>query len=525
MCPGRVKVGMTKDVRRVVPTRPSTRPRGRETGYWTRRAALLESSHTLPADDSRPVIVMRSALLSLVTAITLAAAWPASLSLSSSVPLPARSGAVGDTLRHPAWSRHAVIYEINVRQYTPEGTLAALQRHLPRLKRLGVDILWLMPVQPIGRKNRKGPLGSYYAIADYTAINPEFGTEADFTAFVNAAHRRGMKVILDWVANHSAFDHPWITQHRDYYVTRQDGTIVNARDNEGHDTDWTDVAELNYDNAGLRRAMIGEMRWWLDRTGIDGFRCDVAGGVPTDFWVDARRELAKSRPDLFMLAEAEDPGIHAAFDMTYAWQLHHLLNEIAQGKKSTAALDGYFAKNDSLFGRDAYRMTFTSNHDENSWNGTEFERMGANHLPAFVLSATAEGAMPLLYTGQEVSLTKRLRFFEKDTVTWNGPSLERFYRSLFDLKHRQPALANGALGGAQAVLRTDGGDRVYAFTRTKGANTVLVALNFGDAPVSASYQGLPRPGRYGDWFAKTPVVLAGQGRIDLPAHGYRVLVR
>ena len=365
---------------------------------------------------------------------TLAACQPAPQSVPRAEGATAAISA-SDSALHPAWSRNAVIYEVNVRQYTPEGTLVALERHLPRLKELGVDILWLMPVQPIGKKNRKGVLGSYYSIADYTAVNPEFGTAADFKSLVNSAHRQGMKVILDWVPNHSAFDHPWITQHKDYYVTRSDGTIVNARDNEGHDTDWTDVAELNYDNPALRRAMLADMRWWLDNTGIDGFRCDVAGGVPADFWTDARRALSQVRPDLFMLAEAEDPRMHPAFDMTYGWELHHLLNDIAQGKKNTAALADYFSKDERTYGRNAYRMYFTSNHDENSWNGTEFERMSANHLPAFVLAATAQSSMPLLYTGQEVSMKKRLRFFEKDTVDWNGPSLASFYRAMFELKH------------------------------------------------------------------------------------------
>ena len=492
---------------------------------WRRagRPTILKSA-TVASMTSFRTFVMRSALLAPIVAFALTAAWPISPEAMS----PARrvpTAVSQDTASPPAWSRRAVIYEVNVRQFTPEGTLRALQAHLPRLRRLGVDILWLMPVQPIGLKNRKGPLGSYYAIADYTAINPEFGTAADFRALVDAAHRHGMKVILDWVANHTAFDHPWITQHTDYYITRADGTVINARDNEGRDTDWTDVAELNFDNAAMRRAMIGDMRWWLDRMGIDGFRCDVAGGVPTDFWVDARRELRKSRPDLFLLAEAEDPKMHAAFDMTYAWQLHHLLNDIVKGKKSTAALDGYFARDDSLFGANAYRMTFTSNHDENSWNGTEFERMGANHQAAFVLSATSQRSMPLLYTGQEVSMKKRLRFFEKDTVDWSGPSLAGFYGTMFDLRHRQPALANGAWGGAQTALRTDGGARVYAFTRTKGTNTVLVAVNFGDTPVSASYQGLSRAGRYADWFTRRTVRLSSAGRLDIPAHGYRVLVR
>jgi alpha-amylase len=436
---------------------------------------------------------------------------------------PAAAGAA--SVAHPAWTRGAAIYEVNVRQYTPEGTLAAFQRHLPRLKALGVDVLWLMPVQPIGRKNRKGPLGSYYSIADYRAVNPEFGTAADFRALADAAHAQGMKVLLDWVPNHTAFDHPWITQHPDWYVHKPDGSISNARDNENRDTDWTDVAELNYDSPQLRQAMVGEMRFWLDSMRVDGFRCDVAGGVPDAFWAEARRALAEGHPELFMLAEAEDPRFHAAFDMTYGWELHHLLNEVAQGKKGARDLDAYFARESGRYPPDAIRMYFTSNHDENSWQGTEFERMGANHAPAFVLAATAARGMPLMYTGQEASLRKRLRFFEKDTVDWNGPSLADFYRAVLDLKERQPALASGAAGGAQATVRTSAGERVFAFTRTRDSSTVLVALNFGDAPATAAYEGLPRPGEYTDWFDRSTVSLAGTGTIAIPAHGYRVLVR
>jgi hypothetical protein len=244
-----------------------------------------------------------------------------------------------------------------------------------------------------------------------------------------------------------------------------------------------------------------------------------------DFWVDARKSLKAVRPDLFFLAEAEDPKMHAAFDATYGWELHHLMNEIAQGKKPTSALDTYFAKDTKTYGPNAYRLYFTSNHDENSWSGTEFERMGVNHAPAFVLSATAQRSMPLLYTGQEASFNKRLRFFEKDTVNWKGPSLTAFYRSMFELKHREPALANGPWGGAQVRLTTNGGNRVCAFTRSLGANTVVVAVNFGDASAGVSYQGLSAPGTYTDWFSKASVPLAGSGRLDIPAHGYRVLVR
>ncbi len=460
---------------------------------------------------------MRKALFSLLAVLVLVTCRP------ERTVVPASDG--GASVVHPAWSRNAVIYEVNVRQYTPAGTFAAFEGHLARLRSMGVDILWFMPVQPIGVENRKGTLGSYYSISNYTAINPEYGDEADFRAVVDSAHALGMKVILDWVANHTAFDHAWTTEHKDWYTLRPDGTISNALDNEGNETDWTDVAELNYESAAMRQAMIGEMKWWLDTMGIDGFRCDVAGGVPADFWAEARQALVADRPDLFMLAEAEDPALQASFDMTYGWELHHLLNGIAQGSESTALLNAYFAEQDTLYPPGAFRMYFTSNHDENSWNGSEFERMGANHEPAFVLAATVENSMPLLYTGQEAGMTKRLRFFDKDTVDWSDLSLTPFYRTVFALKHLEPALANGAWGGAQAVLQTDGGDRVWAFTRTREADAVLVAVNFGDVDATVTYTGLPRPGAWTDWFDRSLVELAPAGTLAIPAHGFRVLVR
>lgn len=465
---------------------------------------------------------MHRVLLALAASLVLLA--PASHAAAQAAATPA--SAPIRSVAHPAWSRNATIYEVNVRQYTPEGTLGAFAHHLPRLQRLGADILWLMPVQPIGVKNRKGPLGSYYSIADYTAVNPEFGTTADFRRLVDAAHGRGMKVILDWVPNHTAFDHPWITEHPDWYERNPDGTIHNARDNEGRETDWTDVAELNYANAELRRAMIGEMRWWLDSMKVDGFRMDVAGGVPNDFWAAASRELRAAHPGTFLLAEAESPGMHTYFDMTYGWELHHLMNRLAKGEAPTSALDAYFARQDARYPADAYRMYFTSNHDENSWSGTEFERMGANYAALFVLAATVENGMPLLYTGQEAGLNRRLKFFEKDSVDWGArASLAPFYTRVFALKHSQPALRNGAAGGEQTKLATDGGDRVYAFTRTEGANTVLVAINLGGTPARVNYRGLARPGVYRDWFTNGRLPMAAGGVMDVPAHGYRVLVR
>ncbi len=426
---------------------------------------------------------------------------------------------------HPEWSKNAVIYEVNVRQYTPEGTFNAFAKELPRLKALGVDILWFMPIQPIGKLNRKGTLGSYYSIANYTGINPEFGTQADFKALVDAAHAQGTKVVLDWVANHTAFDHPWTKDHKDWYTLRPDGSISRAIDDKGKETDWTDVAQLNYKNADMRAAMIGEMKWWLDTTGIDGFRCDAAGFMPREFWKQVSDAFRPSRPGFFMLAEWEDPKLHESFDMTYGWGLHHLLNDVSQGKKGATDLAKYFATEDSAYAPGAYRMDFTSNHDENSWNGTEFERMGDNHLPSFVLSATAQRSMPLIYSGQEAAFKKRLRFFDKDTIVWTDTTLRAFYRSTIALKHTQSALGNGPWGARQALLKQDGGERVFAFTRTLGANTVAVFVNFDSTAASVKYDGMPQPGAFVDWYSHTTTNLGAAGTVEIPKHGYRVFVR
>lgn len=376
----------------------------------------------------------------------------------------------------PEWAKNATIYEVNIRQYTPEGTINAFASHLPRLKKMGADILWIMPVQPIGTLNRKGPLGSYYSISDYTAVNPEFGTLDDFKALVDSAHKMGMYVILDWVANHTAFDHVWTQSHPNFYTHNEDGSISVARDNEGKLTDWTDVADLNYDNMAMRRAMINDMKFWLTAANIDGFRCDVAGFVPHSFWQQAVPALDSAKKDLFMLAEWEDPALHDVFNMTYGWEFHHYLNLIAKGDTGTEVLDRYFAKLDTTYPDNAIRMFFTTNHDENSWNGTVFERMPVAHKAFFTLCATYPQGMPLVYSGQEAALNKRLRFFDKDTISWTDTSLVHFYTKTLWLKKNHPALENGK-GGTFERLDV-GNPNVYAFKRQANSETLLVYLNF-----------------------------------------------
>jgi glycosidase len=386
-----------------------------------------------------------------------------------------------DDMPHVPWSRQAAIYQVNVRQYTADGTLQAAMAELPRLKAMGVDILWLMPLQPIGAERRKGTLGSYYSIRDYTAVNPEFGTLADARAYVRAAHAQGMKVILDWVANHTAFDHPWTHAHKDWYKLDARGEIFPVTFNAGTPAEehWSDVTQLDYRAPALRDAMIEAMRFWVREVDMDGFRCDVAGEVPTPFWERARRELDAVKP-MFMLAEADKIELHrSAFDMTYSWDLARLFHEIGKGKAGAAELRQWLATEPHGFPPSAYRMRFTSNHDFNSWNGTDGELYGDAYLPLAVLTFTLPG-MPLIYGGEEARLARRLEFFEKDPIAWKTRELQPFYTTLLALKHRHPALAAGQYGGAPKLLDV-GNDKLFAFERRKDADRVAVVVNLTSA--------------------------------------------
>lgn len=398
------------------------------------------------------------------TIITSLAALLAAAALSSCAPK--QDAPAGP---HPDWAYNAVIYEMNIRQYTPEGTFDAAARQLPRLKKLGVDVLWLMPVYPIGVKERKGTLGSYYAIRDYCDVNPEFGDMDDFDRFLSQAHESGFKVILDWVANHTSPDAVWESgKPADWYVRDSLGNTVTQYD-------WTDIAELNYDNKDMRAAMADAMRFWLDK-GLDGFRCDMACEVPVDFWRETLPQLRKDYPGVYFLAEGETPELHEdAFDASYAWKLHHLLNDIAQGRKGVPDLEEYIAEDSAAYPAEAFRLMFTSNHDENSWAGTEFERMGDAARAMAVLTFTLPGGQPLIYTGQEMGWNHRFEFFEKDPVpAWEENSYTDFYRELINIRHRNPALSAGEKGGKFDIVSTAGNTLV--FTRTLPDNKVTVSV-------------------------------------------------
>ncbi len=418
-------------------------------------------------------------------------------------------------VKHPQWSRNAVIYEVNVRQYTEEGTFNAFANHLPRLKELGVDILWFMPIHPISEVNRKGTLGSYYAVQNYKGVNPEFGTPEEFKALVEQAHAMGFKVLLDWVANHTGCDNIWLAEHPEWYVTDEEGNYIGPYD-------WTDTYKLDYTNQEMRAAMIDALKYWVSDFDIDGYRCDVAFEVPTDFWDEARKQLDEIKP-VFMLAEAEHPDLTVkAFDMVYNWPLKDVMNNIAKGEEAEEGdyiheslaglnkpgryhatdLDVLFARQAELFPVDSYQMNQITNHDLNSWEGTEFERLG-NGVEAFAILTYTIPGMPLIYTGQETGMDRALEFFEKDTPPdWTINDTFLCYQKLNALKHNQAALAAGTEGGEMIRYYTESPD-AYIFSRTKGTSTVLVYLNLSDNPIGLEYRDREPEGEYTNYFTGT----------------------
>ncbi|MBU0765802.1 MAG: alpha-glucosidase C-terminal domain-containing protein [Bacteroidetes bacterium] len=428
-----------------------------------------------------------------------------------------KNGMQNDSLKSskttPEWAKNSTMYEVNIRQFTPEGTFKAFEAHLPRLKDMGVDILWFMPVNPIGEKNRKGTRGSHYSVKNYNALNPEYGTFEEFKALVAKIHEMGMYVLIDWVANHSAWDNVWVKEHPEYYTKDTNGNFVPPV------TDWTDVIDLNYDNPDLRRAMTDALIFWVKEADIDGFRCDVADMVPTDFWNNARAELDIIKP-VFMLAEAEKGEMHEkAFDMTYSWKLLHLMNDIAKKKKYPAEISDVLEWEKTEFPEEAFRMRFTSNHDENSWNGTVFERYGEGARTFAVLVALLPG-MPLVYGGQESALKKRLSFFEKDSIQWSDYRFSDFYTTLLTLKKRNRALWNGSYGGSMQIVETPDSSFVFAFIRKNEDSEVLVVLNLSADPVTVSL--VLNPGTYTDVFYNRETVFDGKEDFALMPWEYRV---
>lgn len=422
-------------------------------------------------------------------------------------------------VRHPEWAKDAVIYQVNQRQMTPEGTFRAAETHLPRIRELGADIVWLMPVNPIGEVNRKGGLGSPYAVKDYLAVNPEFGTMDDLRHFVATAHDLGLKVILDWVANHTAWDSVLVEQHPEWYVRDWKGDFRPTPW-----WDWDDIIDLDYDQVPLREYMADAMTHWVREADVDGFRCDVAGFVPLDFWERTREELEALKP-VFLLAEWETRDLHeAAFDASYAWSWNEAMHGLAQGRTDLEPLRVYYAWNARSWPRDSMRMTFVSNHDKNAWEGTEFEQFGDALEAAVVLSVVGEG-IPLIYNGQEAGSDKRLPLFEKDVIEWREHDLGELYRTLFALKKAHPALWNGAWGAPMTRISNSHEERWLTFVRTHtDGDRVLAAFNFSATPATVTLGEGPYAGAWRDASTGEPATLAHGASMSLPAWGYQVLI-
>ncbi len=377
---------------------------------------------------------------------------------------------------HPQWTKDKNIYEVNLRQYTQEGTIKAFMEHLPRLHSMGVDILWLMPIHPIGELNHKGTLGSQYAVKDYCALCPYLGTEADLHTLITTAHDLGMYVILDWVANHTAWDSVWVEQHPDWYKKNdQDELYPYTFQGDNKLEYWSDVIGLDYTNKDLWQGMTDAMAHWIKKFDIDGFRCDVAGLVPTPFWEFAVEQLHKIK-HVFMLAEWSSPDLHTkAFDMTYDWDLYSLMGAIARGERNASDIAPYIEQVFKEYPLDAYRMLFTTNHDKNTWEASDEEYFGDSFKAFTVLTMTLYG-MPLIYSGQESYLDKRLEFFEKDPIEWKEFALQDFYTELLKLKHDNSALWNGNFGALPTFVETNN-PNIVAFVRKNTVNCVEVAIN------------------------------------------------
>jgi glycosidase len=422
---------------------------------------------------------------------------------------------------HEDWSYNLGIYEVNIRQYTEAGTIDAFrEQHLDRLQDLGVGILWIMPINPIGQENRLGDLGSYYSVQNYRTVNPNFGTMDDFKELVQAAHERDMYVILDWVPNHTSWDNVLTEIHPEWYVKNEEGEFIPPPG-----TNWSDVIELDYSKQGLRDYMIETMKFWVDSTQIDGFRYDAVSFVPDDFWTEAIDSLKSHKPYIFLLAEADGQKWHElGFDMSFGWGLYGFENGAlldAIENSSVTPLASYAAKQKSTFSGNDYRMYFTSNHDINSWEGTTSELFGSAARNYAVLTATFNG-MPMIYSGQEAGLNSRLSFFYKDEIQWRGHPNTTLYKTLLELKKENKALWNGYSENKMNRVLSNNNIKIFAYLREMDGDRVLTILNFSDTYIDVTLSGNSHLGTYENVFEDEVLTITGDTKIRVPGSGFRM---
>lgn len=423
----------------------------------------------------------------------------------------------------PEWAPQAVLYECNVRQFSPQGNFRGVQAQLPRLKELGVDVLWLMPIHPIGKERRKGTLGSPYSVRDYYAINPDFGTLQDFKDLVAAAHALDLKLILDWVPNHTSWDAVWKQKHPEFYTKINGDFTVPLNEHGEPIDDWSDVCDLDYGNPDLRRAMIEAMQYWIRECNIDGYRVDMAGLVPNDFWAEARPAL-DSLKTVFMLSEWQDEPGHfkSCFNANYGWKWKDVTKDIWAGNQNALSLDTLLRYLNSHYPDGYYQLYFTQNHDENSWNGTEAELYGTSADVFNVLAFTWQG-IPMLYNGQEDGLAQRLAFFDRSPIRWKKMAKQDFFARLCALRHTNRALWAGKAGGALRKIPNDAEDRVYAFSREKAGDRVVVVLNLSKERTTVTLRpGSAVAGPYANVFANNTLQLTKEITLNLEPWAYLV---
>ena len=440
----------------------------------------------------------------------------------------------------PAIEENSVIYEVNIRQYSPEGTFNAFTKDIPQLKELGVKITWVMPIFPISQTKRKATggddskfasempkaeqhkyLGSYYAVSDFKKVNPEFGTIEDFRNLVKTAHDNGIYVILDWVPNHTGWDHVWIKNHPEYYTKNAKGEIIDPINPEtGKSWGWSDVADLNYDNQGLRKEMTADMLHWIKNENIDGFRCDVASNVPLDFWQQAIPQLRKEK-NIFMLAEAWEPELlkDGLFDMAYGWEAHHTMNRIAQGKNTVKDWDKLILDNQKKYSTNDILMNFVDNHDENSWNGTTKSRLAKAEEAMTALSYVMPG-MPLIYSGNEYGLNHSLKFFEKDSIPKTKGAAWKLRRKLGKLKTENSALNGGKKSASYKKITTPNDTEILAFEREKNGEKIIYIANLSDKTISTS---LPINGEFVDFITGKKIIFDAKLNTQLQPWQYYIL--
>ena len=425
--------------------------------------------------------------------------------------------------KNPEWSYSAILYEMNIRQFTTEGTFRAASERLPFLRSIGVDAIWLMPIYPIGEEDRKGSLGSYYSIRDYKGVNPEFGSEADLRDFITKAHALGIKILFDWVANHTARDARWISERPlDWY----------ERDSEGRAKvpwDWSDTAKLNYANREVWRGQIDAMRYWVEQFGIDGFRCDMAMLVPIEFWQEASAELHSIKSDIFMLAEAEEDNLfEGAFNMSYQWNIHHIMCDIAKGARRVWDLRNAMHAERQRYPREAMRLSFTSNHDENSWSGSEQSRFGRALEVMTAMTFLMPSTMPLIYTGQEVGYDHSFAFFDRDPIPeelYKEGYATELYRRLADLKHSQRALDSGQRGGDVIEIENNAKDCMMTFVREVEGSRVVAIVNLSPYTIHADFRTGIYAGKYRDAISGERVILDEHVERDIAPWHYQILVK